>query len=81
MSSVEISSPKTLALLRKFYIDTYKLFTSEGSPFPATCLNSSFIISKVSSFLVLEVLVCELVVVSPPSATGLYIVKGATPPY
>jgi hypothetical protein len=31
--------------------------------------------------LVLEELVCELVVVSPPRATGLYTVKGATPPY
>jgi len=31
--------------------------------------------------LVLEVPVCVLVVVSPPRATGLYITKGATPPY
>jgi hypothetical protein len=62
-------------LLKKFYIDEYKLFKSEGNPFPTADLNNSFIISSVSSFssldLVLEVLVCELVVVSPPRASGV----------
>jgi hypothetical protein len=53
----------------------YKLFTSDGNPFPATYLNNSLIISNVSSlslpFLEDETLVLVVVVVSPPRATGL----------
>jgi hypothetical protein len=61
--------------------------TSTGSPFPATSLNKFLIKSKVSFPLEsleeseeLEELDCERVVVSPPRATGVNTVNGATPP-